>query len=322
VTVTGYWIKGTAKDVTESQGALDWLYETYFKPKEQPNAHPKGNGVSPSHDDQEVIDKAIAARNGGKLAALFYGGSWQSQGYPSQSEADAALCSMLAFWTQDLGQIDRIFRQSALMRRKWDEVHHSDGRTYGQATIQRTLNIVGKPYQHNRQVWREAQGNGSVDPPPWPDEDPPVEAYADDPEAQGKDRDSETHSGGLGIPYVVRNGSIHRVKGTNDGSVEIPLCNFDARIVEEVILDDGAEVTCLFGIEGSLSNGRKLPLAEVVTTAFPSLNWVTSNWGNLPVVYAGQANKDHLRCAIQLLSRDFKQRTVYGHLGWRKIDGE
>ena len=189
-TVTGkHWL-GTPTEVKDRQDRVTELYNEWWPNgngarEGKPQNQRKGNGAF-TQSDQEVIDRAKGAKNGGKLAALFYGGSWQSQGYPSQSEADAALCSMLAFWTQDLGQIDRIFRQSALMRRKWDEVHHSDGRTYGQATIQRTLNIVGKPYQHNRQVWREAQGNESVDPLPWPDEDPPVEAYADDPEAQGQ----------------------------------------------------------------------------------------------------------------------------------------
>jgi putative DNA primase/helicase len=134
LTVTGDWIEGTVKDVTEQQEALDWLHEVYFKPKEEAKPQPKFNGSS-SHDDQWIIDKARTAGNGGKFAALFYDGSWQVQGYPSPSEADSALCSLLAFYTRDEGQIDRLFRQSALMRlrlrRKWDEKHHSDGRTYG-----------------------------------------------------------------------------------------------------------------------------------------------------------------------------------------------
>lgn len=49
------------------------------------------------------------------------------------------MCNDLAFYTTDPDQIDRLFRQSGLMRDKWDEKHFSDGRTYGQATIQKAL---------------------------------------------------------------------------------------------------------------------------------------------------------------------------------------
>jgi putative DNA primase/helicase len=133
--------------VTDQQAALDWLHERYFKPKEEPKPKkPKGSGPELTLGDQEIIDRARAARNGAKFATLFYG-SWEAAGYPSQSEADAALCSLLAFWARDEGQIDRIFRQSALMREKWDEQHHADGRTYGQATIERALSTVAETYR-------------------------------------------------------------------------------------------------------------------------------------------------------------------------------
>lgn len=181
LTVTGNHLKGTALEVTEQQEALDWLYEKYFKPKEEPRK-PAVNGASPSQDEQAIIDKTRGARNGGKFSTLFYGG-WQAAGYPSQSEADAALCSMLAFWTQDESQIDRIFRQSALMREKWDKRHHADGRTYGQATIEGALNTVTETYQSSK-----AKGDGE-EMPNWVAEEIPIEAYA----REGGNRDSENN---------------------------------------------------------------------------------------------------------------------------------
>jgi len=154
LSVTGTWIEDAGREVTEQQAALDWLYEAYFKPRPQAEAKkPKSSGTV-SQPDQDIIEKATAARNGAKFATLFYGG-WQGAEYPSQSEADAALCSMLAFWTQDEGQIDRIFRQSALMRPKWDKRHHADGRTYGEATIERALGSVTQTYQGTAQHGRE-----------------------------------------------------------------------------------------------------------------------------------------------------------------------
>ena len=146
LTVTGHHWPGSSPAVTEQQDALDWLHSKYFAPKVKPNgtSKPKPEGFAlPSGDDGTVIEQALKAKNGAKLRALLAG---DVSGYPSQSEADAALCSALAFWTQDPAQLDRIFRNSGLMRDKWDTKHHADGRTYGEATIDRTLQNAGKTY--------------------------------------------------------------------------------------------------------------------------------------------------------------------------------
>jgi hypothetical protein len=51
-----------------------------------------------------------------------------------------ALCALLAFWSGgDERQIDRLFRESGLMRGKWDERHYADGSTYGEKTIERVI---------------------------------------------------------------------------------------------------------------------------------------------------------------------------------------
>jgi primase-polymerase (primpol)-like protein len=85
-------------------------------------------------------DKASGAANGQKFSKLW-AGEWQGS-YPSQSEADAALCSILAFYVgPDTERIDRLFRRSGLMRSKWDAKHYSDGSTYGQVTIARVLTL-------------------------------------------------------------------------------------------------------------------------------------------------------------------------------------
>jgi len=88
-------------------------------------------------DDSKVIERAKAAANGEKFGRLWRG---STRGYPSQSEADMALCALLAFWTGgDAAQMDRLFRDSGLMRPKWDEQHFADGATYGERTIERAI---------------------------------------------------------------------------------------------------------------------------------------------------------------------------------------
>jgi putative DNA primase/helicase len=69
----------------------------------------------------------------------LYEGNWQAD-YPSQSEADLALCNKLAFWTsKDAALMDLVFRSSGLMRPKWGEKHFSDGRTYGADVIAKAI---------------------------------------------------------------------------------------------------------------------------------------------------------------------------------------
>lgn len=89
--------------------------------------------------DAALIHKAREAANGAAFWALW-NGDWSSSSYTSQSEADLALVSHLAFYCgPDAGRVDRLFRDSGLWREKWDERHFSDGRTYGQATIDKVL---------------------------------------------------------------------------------------------------------------------------------------------------------------------------------------
>jgi hypothetical protein len=85
-----------------------------------------------SMEDEDVLARARAAANSMKFEHLWRG---DDSGYDSASEADLALCSILAFWTQDVDQIDRLFRQSGLMRDKWDRVDYRD------ATIAKALSV-------------------------------------------------------------------------------------------------------------------------------------------------------------------------------------
>ena len=123
-------------------------------------------------------------------------------------------------------------------------------------------------------------------------------------------------------PYFVKGGAVCRLALGRDGAVEMPLCNFDARIVSQTTRDDGAEQVRCFTVEGCHQSGQSLPPVDVPAEQFTTMNWVTARWGNRPVVYAGQGTKDHVRTAIQVLSGDVPERTVYGHTGWRDVGGK
>ena len=93
-------------------------------------------------DVQEIYRTLEEFDKGGSSKAGEIQDQWQSQSgsnlqFPSGSEADLSFVSNLAFWCrEDAKLIDRCFRQSKRMRAKWDEVRYSDGRTYGEGTIQ------------------------------------------------------------------------------------------------------------------------------------------------------------------------------------------
>lgn len=87
-------------------------------------------------DDTALLEKACGASNGDKFTALFSGDTSEYGG--DDSAADMALCNMLAYWTgHNAEQMDRLFRQSGLMRNKWDRP--TGGSTYGQITIAKAI---------------------------------------------------------------------------------------------------------------------------------------------------------------------------------------
>ena len=68
--------------------------------------------------DDSVLTTAFSAMNGSKAKKLWDG---DTSDYPSRSEAELALCSILAFYCGgDTEQMDRLIRRSSLYREKWE----------------------------------------------------------------------------------------------------------------------------------------------------------------------------------------------------------
>lgn len=104
----------------------------------------------PHRDDAALLAHARAARNGAKFAALYDAGD--VSGYTSASEADLALCSLLAFWAGgNATRMDGLFRRSALMRPKWNEARGAE--TYGARTIATALARVARGRPIKVKVW-------------------------------------------------------------------------------------------------------------------------------------------------------------------------
>ena len=119
--------------------------------------------------------------------------------------------------------------------------------------------------------------------------------------------------------YQATEKGLVYLKPTKDGPVPDRLTNFIARIVKDVVEDDGVEQKRLFEIEAEL-RGRKYRFT-VPENEYESLRWRTKHLGAGAVLYAGSMKKDHTRVAIVELSGEIPEKSVFAHTGWRKIDG-
>jgi len=142
VTVTGHRIDGFPKTIEARQTELDAFCASVFgdepKSREAPRTSGSGNGSW-----RELLARAFDAKNGDDVRRLYAG---DVSGYPSQSEAELALCSHLAFWfSGDAAAIDAAMRESGLFRPKWDERHGA--KTYGEMTIDKALSGSKDFYQ-------------------------------------------------------------------------------------------------------------------------------------------------------------------------------
>lgn len=139
--MTGEQISKTndIKDCTESIKAL---HEKYIGGGREP-APRQLPPPNVTHSEDDIVKLAIKSKNGDRFKALYLG---DISGYPSHSEADMAFCMMLAFWTGcDTAKMDNIFRQSGLMREKWDR--QQSGSTYGILTLQRAVASCADTYK-------------------------------------------------------------------------------------------------------------------------------------------------------------------------------
>ncbi|MEX3616483.1 phage NrS-1 polymerase family protein [Paenibacillus glucanolyticus] len=139
--VTGDHVAKTPTSIEQRQSELTRLYDLLFAGNKPNENIVTESGVT--MEDQEVLEAAKKAKHGEKFERL-YSGRWSS--YNSQSEAEQALCNMLAFYTRNTEQIDRLFRASGLMREKWER------EDYRNRTISKALEGVTEQYKGKKNI--------------------------------------------------------------------------------------------------------------------------------------------------------------------------
>lgn len=149
--VTGDYCSEFA-EITDCTESVKPLHSKYLSKPVEPQKrsdNSKNRSVEVNLNSiDDIVRLACNAKNGNLFKALYSG---DLSGYNSHSEADMAFCNMLAFWCGcDTEKMDAIFRQSGLMREKWDRVQ--SGTTYGIITLQKAVsgcNQVYSPKQGN-----------------------------------------------------------------------------------------------------------------------------------------------------------------------------
>ena len=125
------------RDCTEA--LLATLDEDMRRPEK-----PAEKKLAKSHDVVfDIVGNLLRQGNADKFRKLYQDGDFSD--YGSQSEADCALCAMIAFRTgPDPDMIDRIFRASALMREKWER------EDYREATIQKGIEACNGTFHRSK----------------------------------------------------------------------------------------------------------------------------------------------------------------------------
>jgi hypothetical protein len=100
------------------------------------------------------------------------------------------------------------------------------------------------------------------------------------------------------------------------------LTNFNAKIVGDLRLDDGAVIRREFEMEAALRDQPLPSRFTIPSEKFPHMTWPIEQLGPQAIVSAGFGAKDHARAAIQRISGSVDTRTIYTHTGWRKHAGE
>ena len=155
-----FTVTGRGKgDIGDGQAVIDWLVQEHLSEPQRPtHTTDRQPSATENLNAEQVIARIRASKQSAEFNALMAG---NTTGHGSQSDADLRLCGVIVFWSQEAAVIDTIFRQSALMRAKWDERRRGDGATYGQMTIEKALSGNRETYTrttNRRHARRERYG--------------------------------------------------------------------------------------------------------------------------------------------------------------------
>ncbi|EOV9525606.1 phage/plasmid primase, P4 family [Bacillus cytotoxicus] len=144
-----------SNDVYERTDELAEVFEKYF---DDSDIEGRVNLAEFEKDEIKISNEALwermfRSKNGDEIRSLFNGNLINDD----HSASDLALCNHLAFWTgKSATRMDSMFRESSLMRDKWDVIHFRDtNETYGERTIATAISSTSTTILDNKEQFEE-----------------------------------------------------------------------------------------------------------------------------------------------------------------------
>ncbi|WP_044796180.1 phage/plasmid primase, P4 family [Bacillus cereus] len=144
-----------SNDVYERTDELAEVFEKYF---DDSDIQGRVNLAEFEKDEIKISNDALwermfRSKNGDEIRSLYNGNLINDD----HSASDLSLCNHLAFWTgKSAIRMDSMFRESSLIRDKWDVIHFSDtNETYGERTIATAISSTSTTILDNKQQFEE-----------------------------------------------------------------------------------------------------------------------------------------------------------------------
>ncbi|MGH0943820.1 phage/plasmid primase, P4 family [Bacillus mycoides] len=144
-----------SNDVYERTDELAEVFEKYF---DDSDIQGRVNLAEFEKDEIKISNDALwermfRSKNGDEIRSLYKGSLINDD----HSASDLSLCNHLAFWTGNSApRMDAMFRETSLIRDKWDVIHFSDtNETYGERTIATAISSTSTTILDNKQQFEE-----------------------------------------------------------------------------------------------------------------------------------------------------------------------
>ena len=146
--------KENSNEVYDRTDELAEVFEQYF---DDSDIQGRVNLAEFENDEIKISNEALwekmfRSKNGDEIRSLYNGNLISDD----HSGSDLSLCNHLAFWTgKSSTRMDSMFRETSLMRDKWDIIHHSSGETYGERTIAEAITSTTSTILDDKQQYEE-----------------------------------------------------------------------------------------------------------------------------------------------------------------------
>lgn len=144
-----------SNEVYERTDEIAEVFEQYF---DDSDIQGRVNLAEFEKDEIKISNEALwermfRSKNGDEIRSLYNGNLINGD----HSSSDLALCNHLAFWTgKSSTRMDTMFRETALMRDKWDVIHFREtNETYGERTIGTAISSTATTILDNKEQFNE-----------------------------------------------------------------------------------------------------------------------------------------------------------------------